>query len=89
MAALRAGKFYATQGPRIEVKQDGRVLRVRTTPAQSVVCYTDTAWEPHRAEVGEGITEAEFTLGQYVSVARIEVTDAEGNTAWSGYYRFG
>lgn len=89
LAALRAGKFYATQGPRIEVETEGRILRVRTTPAQSVVCYTDTAWETHRAEVGDGITEAEFTMGSAVSVARIEVTDAEGNTAWSGYYRFG
>ena len=88
LAALRAGKFYATQGPRIDVETEGRILRVHTTPAQSVVCYTDTAWETHRAEVGDGITEAEFTMGSAVSVARIEVTDAEGNTAWSGYYRF-
>ncbi len=89
LAALRAGNFYASQGPRISVECADRTLRVRTTPVQSIVCYTDTAWEPHRAEVVDGITEAEFTMGSAVSVARIEVTDAEGNTAWSGYYRFG
>ena len=88
-AALREGKFYATQGPRISVEQEDRTLRIRCTPAQSIVCFTDTAWESHRAEVGDGITETAFTMNGRVGFARIEVTDAEGNTAWSGYYRFG
>ena len=89
LASLRAGNFYATQGPRISVERTDRTLRIRTTPVQSIVCFTDTAWESHRAEVGDGITEAEFVLNPAVTAARFEVTDAEGNTAWSQYYRFG
>jgi len=87
-AAIRNGAFYATQGPELHMEREGRTLRVRTSPVESIVCYTDAAWDPHRAEVGENITEAEFTLSPIVTFARIEATDAQGNCAWSSYIDF-
>lgn len=86
LAAVRSGNFYATQGPRLSVVREGRILRVRCSPAAAVVCYTDTVWENHRADVGENLTEAEFSLAPAVTFARIEVIDADGNRAWSSYF---
>lgn len=87
-AAIRRGDFYASQGPHITAERDGRTIRVHTTPVESIVCYTDVVWDPHRAEVGDGITEAEFTLAANVTSARIEATDADGRCAWTGYFVF-
>lgn len=86
LGAIRRGDFYATQGPHLTVTREGRALRVRCSPVSSIVCYTDTVWENHRAEVGAEITEAEFPLSERITCARIEVTDADGNTAWSSYF---
>jgi len=86
IAAIRRGDFYATQGPHLSVHLDGRKLRVHCSPAAAIICYTDTVWENHRADVGDGITEAEFTLAPAVTFARIEVMDADGNRAWSNYF---
>ncbi len=83
--AIRAGRFYATQGPLVEVVRDGDTLNVTCTPAESIVYYTDTAWCDTRANVGHGITEGSFRMRNETFV-RVEVTDAEGKTAWTGYY---
>jgi len=86
LSAIRRGDFYASQGPHISAEREGCTIRVRTSAVESIVCYTDAVWDPHRAEVGEGITEAEFTLTPAVTFARIEATDAAGRCAWTGYF---
>ncbi|MBR5312794.1 MAG: CehA/McbA family metallohydrolase [Clostridia bacterium] len=83
--AIRAGRFYATQGPEISVTKDGDTIRVTCSPAESVVYFTDTAWCPTRADVGHGLTESSFRMTNETFV-RVEVTDADGKTAWSGYF---
>lgn len=87
LSAIRQGKFYATQGPRLSVTQEGRTLRVRSTPVVSLVCYTDYVWETRRSVLGDGVTEAEFPVGAEATCARIEATDAQGRTAWSAFFR--
>ena len=82
--AIRAGRFYATQGPVIEVTKDGDTVHVTCSPAESVVYFTDTAWCGHRADVGHGLTESSFRMTNETFV-RVEVTDADGKTAWGGY----
>ena len=52
--------------------------------AESVVYFTDTAWCGHRADVGHGITQASFKMTNETFV-RVEVTDADGKTAWGAY----
>jgi len=88
LAALKAGHFYASQGPRIE---DVRVLdgelRIRCTPVQSITalggaCRTAT-------QLGRAIIEAAFPLERIREVAgargwsRIAVIDADGRRAWT------
>ena len=83
--AIRAGRFYATQGPVIEVTKDGDTVNVTCSPAEAIVYFTDTAWCGHRADVAHGITQGSFRMTNETFV-RVEVTDAEGKTAWSAYF---
>ena len=42
--AIRAGRFYASQGPRLEVRyEEGKVL-VDCDPVEEIVYYTDAVW---------------------------------------------
>ena len=45
MEALREGRFYASQGPTLEVRHDGAQIVVDCSPAESVVFYTDKVWK--------------------------------------------
>ncbi|MGN1346087.1 MAG: CehA/McbA family metallohydrolase [Eubacteriales bacterium] len=83
--AIRAGRFYATQGPTLDVTVSGNKLEVECSPAESVVYFTDTVWCGHRADVGHGLTHSSFTM-EGETFVRVEVTDAEGRTAWSSYF---
>ncbi len=84
LEAIRAGRFYATQGPVIDVTREGDTVVVKCSPAESVVYFTDTAWCGHRADVGHGLTQSSFKMTNETFV-RVEVTDAEGKTAWGAY----
>ena len=84
MKALREKRCYATQGPQLDVRlEDGRVS-VDCSPVESVVFYTDLAWEKYRAVVGKDITHADFELKDQAFV-RVEVCDSLGRYAWSQY----
>jgi len=83
VAALRAGHYYASQGPRIhELAIDGAELRVASSPVDSIVVAgkgTGTA-----CRRGHDITEASLDLkkvsGPYF---RVSVIDAAGRCAWT------
>lgn len=87
--AIRAKKYYASQGPRMEVTFDGKKLRVTCSPDDhitSVMYYTDWVWENHRGDVGTDLTSSEYEFTAKDSMARVEITDAEGRRAWSQVY---
>lgn len=88
MTALKNGDFYASQGPRMEIVREGNKVTVRCPEEDRVSCViavTDTPWEPHRTEFGENLTEAAFEFSAGAEWMRIEITDADGKRAWSGY----
>ncbi len=85
LAALRAGRFYASQGPRflrVEV-EEGR-LRVRCSPVSRVTFYSNLPWVTGRCRTGVGITEAEyeFEKGRGETFVRCEIQDQYGARAW-------
>lgn len=84
MAALRAGAFYASSGPRLEdVELEGRRLYVRCSPAAAVYWLGDSrfGWSAHAAP-GATITEAELEIDERARYVRVEVVDPQGRTAW-------
>jgi hypothetical protein len=85
LAALRDGRFYASQGPRIEeLSLDGRHLHVRCSPAASIywIGHTHLGWCSH-APAGAALTEADFEIDGRARHVRVEVVDAAGKHAWS------
>ncbi len=94
LEAIRAGDFYASEGPHAEVTLDGAANCVRVRcPAEdhvaAVVFFTDTAWTGHRSVVGTDLTEASFPLTGRETFVRAEVRDAAGRYAWAQTVRCG
>ena len=87
--AIRAGRFYATQGPEAHIiKVAPDKVKVICSPSQKVVFQSNTVWTPTRIVYGDGIVEAEYTKYGPDRFVRAEVTDAEGKKAWTNYVMF-
>lgn len=84
VAALRAGAFYASQGPEIrDLALVGTRLEVACTPARSIV-VVGAGWESVHAH-GLQLTRATLDLAPLASPwARLIVTDPAGRRAWTG-----
>ncbi len=84
-AAIRAGNFYATQGPRFEsIHADARTIRVRTSPAQQIRIASPGTWARRAWQGGELMTEAEFDISDAVRpYIRVEIEDENSRLAWT------
>ena len=87
MDALRAGDFYATQGPEISLTVQGREAVVTCSAAARVEFYSDAVWNGGRVTQGEGITTARCALLPFETFVRAEVVDSEGRRAFSSPVR--
>ena len=83
MEALRAGSFYATEGPTLSVRREGERIHVDCSPAERIVFYSNDVWNPERVFTGDGITEADYTIGWQDDYVRVEVMTADGKRAYS------
>jgi hypothetical protein len=87
--AIRAGRFYATQGPEVHlIKTAPDKVKVICSPCDKVVFQTNTVWVPGRIVRGDGVIEAEYLKFGPDKYVRAEVTDADGKKAWSNYVIF-
>lgn len=82
--ALDAGRFYATQGPRIHqiTMEDGQIT-VTCSPADTIIFYSNTFWVDGRTRFGSGMTESTYTINPMDRFVRVEIRDREGKRAWS------
>lgn len=80
---IKAGAFFATQGPEVHISYDGEKVRVQCTPAARISFFSACSWHRERNAYGEGITCAEYTPRDFEGWIRAEVTDAQGRCAWS------
>ena len=98
LAGIAAGSFYGSSGPVLhDVAVDGDEVEVRCSPARSVTLVSSrtegaavNAGRLGYRDAGEvladddrGITHARLRRSVGASYARIEVTDANGNRAWT------
>jgi hypothetical protein len=85
LAALKAGHYYTSQGPRIHdisISQGQEQVTVRTSPATAIY-VTGPAWRS-AASHGRGLTQATFPLEKFLGAhCRVTVVDASGKRAWS------
>jgi hypothetical protein len=84
VAALKAGQYYASQGPEIaDVRIEGDRMWVKSSPARAI--WVTGVATRYGGALGDGMTEAEFSLerlrpGRY---CRVTVLDAAGKRAWT------
>lgn len=84
--AIKAGRFYATQGPEIHLERiSHEEVKVTCSPAVKIAFLSSLPWTKGRMVRGENLTEAVYEIkhDRNEHYIRAEVTDAEGNAAWS------
>ncbi len=84
-AAIRAGAYYSTQGPRIdELVLTGDDLLVRTSPVRFArLSCADSQGDRLGDFDGGEMTEMSFHLDRSWEYIRLELEDAGGRRAWS------
>jgi len=87
MQALREGSYYATQGPKIDVRYEKERIVVSCSPAAHIVFYSDDVFNPERVFSGEAITQAVYHIGWQDTYVRIEVIDKDGKRAYTSPVR--
>ena len=86
---IRAGRFYATQGPEVHIEKIAPdKVRVICSPVNKIVFQSNTTWAAGRIVREDGLVEAEYTKVPDDRFVRAEVTDAEGKKAWTNYVTF-
>lgn len=82
--AVRAGRFYATQGPEIHIRQvSDEKIKVYCSPSERIAFLSNTERTGGREFCGHGLIEAECLVDREDTFIRAEVTDADGRKAFS------
>ena len=83
MSAIKAKKFYATQGPEIHLTQKGDSFRVDCSEVKEIVFMSNACFS-RRTFTGEALTSAEYTPRHpHETYIRAYVVDKDGKKAWS------
>ena len=82
LSAIRAGDFYATQGPEVHIRREGDEMVVTCSPCSEIVFLSDLVWS-RRVFEGDGITETRYKICEVEHFVRAEVTDARGRRGWT------
>jgi len=87
MSAIKAGKFYASQGPEIHLTQKGEVFRVDCSEAKEIVFMSNACYSK-RVFTGEALTSAEYTPRYpHENYIRAYVVDKNGKRAFTNCIR--
>lgn len=83
VAAMKAGRFYSSQGPVIEAMEVGEgAIAVACSPAENIALVGRGSRATHR--FGPEQTLATLPTSRFLGDwCRVVVTDEEGNSAWS------
>ena len=87
MEALRAGNFYASQGPELRVTREGNRFTVECSPCVYVAALSNLAWTAGRISRGENITRFTYECKETETWLRIQCCDEQGRLAWSNVYQ--
>ena len=85
MAALKAGDYHASQGPRIlKADYEDGIVTVTTSPVKHITFHSNLPWTPMRCVTGEGLTQARYQVRhdygeQFI---RAVIVDEAGRKAW-------
>lgn len=86
---IRAGRFYATQGPEVHIERIAPdKVKIVCSPVSKVVFQSNTTWAAGRIVREDGLVEAEYVKAPDDRFVRAEVTDENGLKAWTNYVIF-
>lgn len=84
LEALRAGRFYATQGPIFHsISIEDGLITVETTPVSRITFCSNLYWVDDRCRSGQGLTREVYKIHPNEHFVGIQLTDANGKKAWS------
>ena len=84
LSALRAGRFYASQGPEFhDITVEDGVVTVETSPVSRVTFCSNLNWVEDRCRCGRGLTRESYRVRPNERFVRIQLTDETGKKAWS------
>jgi hypothetical protein len=84
LSALKAGRFYATQGPEIhDIEIEGDRITVACSPVSRITFCSNLYWVDGRCRCGEGLTGETYRIQPGERFVRVQLTDADGRKAWS------
>ena len=84
--AIKARRFYASQGPELYVEYKDGKLVIDCSPCSVIAVLSDGAWLPQRVIRGQNLTHYEYPICKDDIWARVEVRDEEGKRAWSNIF---
>lgn len=87
MRGLRAGDYYASQGPQIFVRREEEKFLIDTSPVDHILVFSNLASVGGRNFHEAGITHAEYEIRTGEIFLRAEAVDADGKRAWSSFLR--
>jgi hypothetical protein len=82
LRAIRAGDFYATQGPEVHLFPEGDGYTVRCSPVSEIVFFSNLTWSP-RVFCGKELETAHYVPRAGERYLRVQVKDADGRLAWT------
>ncbi len=85
VAALKAGKFYATTGPEVHIRLENGETVVNCSPAVKIDIMSNAAFCRGRHKLGENLTENRVRLHAIDKYVRAEVTDSEGRVGYTNF----
>lgn len=84
LEALRAGSFFASQGPAFrQIMLNGRDVAVECSPCEKVVFSSNLQWGSERCISGRDLTHVHYRMNEKERFLRVELIDRFGRRAWS------
>lgn len=83
LEAIRQKRFYASQGPEIHIRQEGKDIVVNCSPADRICFFSNATFAAGHSQRGKDMTEARYTASDFEQYVRAEVTASDGKKAWS------
>ncbi len=83
LEALRAGNFYASQGPELHVRREGNRILIDCSACRYVAVLSNLAWTKGRIARGQALTHYEYELQETEKWVWVQVCDEAGKLAWS------
>lgn len=84
LSALRAGRFYASQGPEFrDIAVEDGIVTVEMSPVSRVTFCSNLNWVDDRCRCGSGLTRESYRIRPNERFVRIQLTDEAGKKAWS------